>query len=287
MNASKEHRWVGPAMMTIGVAALAVNDAMAKALTDTYSPLQILFLRNVISLPVALVLGLYMQGRTALISKRPGVHLMRGFFWVLATYLFFTGIAHLGLAKSTALVFLAPLLIVPFAALFLGENAGFYRWIAVTCGFLGAMMIIRPSISGIDPIAWMPIAAAFMAAFLMLSARLVDPEESIWTLLLYLTGASACLSALLVPFVWTPLQNSDLWLLLGVALFGTAGMVLITQAFRVAPATLVAPLDYSALLWASLFGWLFWREIPDVWTYLGAAIIVMSGLITIFCSAEE
>lgn len=274
-------------MMTIGVAALAVNDAMAKALADTYSPLQILFLRNVIALPIALLLGLQMQGKTVLRSKKSVVHLVRGFFWVLATYLFFTSITHLGLAKSTALIFLAPLLIVAIAALFLGERADWRRWCVVALGFFGAMIIIRPGMSGFDPIAWMPVAAALMAAFLMLSARMVDPQESFWTLLLYLTGSSALISAVVVPLVWIPLQVAHLWLFLGVALFGTAGMVLMTQAFRVAPATLIAPLDYSALVWASLFGWWFWQEIPDSLTYIGAAVIVASGLLNIFTEREK
>ncbi|WP_254656316.1 DMT family transporter [Jannaschia sp. CCS1] len=274
-------------MMTIGVAALSVNDAMAKALADAYSPLQILFLRNVIALPIALSFALHMQGKTALRSKTPVVHLLRGFFWVVATYLFFTSITHLGLAKSTALIFLAPLLIVAIAALFLGEHADWRRWCVVALGFFGAMIIIRPGMSGFDPIAWMPVAAALMAAFLMLSARMVDPHESFWTLLLYLTGSSALISAIIVPFVWIPVQVTHLWLFLGVALFGTAGMVLMTQAFRIAPATLIAPLDYSALVWASLFGWWFWQEIPDRLTYIGAAVIVASGLLNIFTDREK
>jgi drug/metabolite transporter (DMT)-like permease len=101
------------------------------------------------------------------------------------------------------------------------------------------------------------------------------------TLKSYLTGAGTLLSALIVPLVWVPVRSGVLWLFVGIAIFGTAGMTMMTQAFRLAPAVVVAPLDYTGLLWATLFGWLFWRESLDTMTIVGATIIVASGVFTI------
>lgn len=271
----------GIVLMCVGVACLSANDAIAKILTSDYSPLQILFLRNVMALPVTVVIALLMGGGSALRSHRPVAHLLRGSLWVAATMMFFTSFIYLALAEATALIFVAPFFITLISALFLQEEVGWRRWLAVLAGFLGVLVIIRPGGATFQLISLLPVATAFVYALLMLSARWVDPRESVWTLLVYLTGAGALLSALIVPFVWVPVRLGDLWLFAGIALFGTAGITMMTQAFRVAPAVVVAPLDYTALLWATLFGWLFWRESPDAMTYLGAAIIIASGVFTI------
>lgn len=272
---------LGTMIMCIGVACLSANDALAKVLAEDYSPMQILFLRNVLALPVALLLALILQGKGALRTSKPLVHLLRGIFWVLATFLFFTSIKHVGLAKSTALLLVSPLLIVAASALFLNERTGPRTWAIVACGLVGALVIVRPGFAGFDPLALLALLAALMAAFLMLSSRWVDERESFWTLMLYLTAASAVVSAAVVPFFWVPVQVADLPLFCGVAAFGTAGMVLMTQAFRIAPATIIAPLDYTALLWATLLGWIFWGEVPDVLTYVGAAMIIGSGIASV------
>ncbi|THF67988.1 MAG: DMT family transporter, partial [Sulfitobacter sp. SK025] len=107
-------------------------------------------------------------------------------------------------------------------------------------------------------------------------------RESVWTLLLYMTGTGAVLSLFLVPFVWIPVRPEDLYLFAAVAIFGTAGMTMMTQAFRLAPAVVVAPLDYTAIIWATALGWLFWNEIPDALTFVGAAVIIASGVFIIW-----
>jgi uncharacterized membrane protein len=125
------------------------------------------------------------------------------------------------------------------------------------------LIVVRPGSSTFQAASLFPVATALFYAALMISARWVDRRESVWTLMLYLTGAGALLSALAMPFTWTPVRMEDLWLFAGIALFGTAGITMMTQAFRFAPAAVVAPFDYTALIWATLMGWLFWGEIPD------------------------
>ncbi len=268
-------------MMCAGVACLSVNDALAKTLTQTYSPLQILFMRNVIALPFALLIAAKIGGVEALKSWRPSAHFLRGVLWIGATILFFTSIMHLGLAQATALIFVAPLFITAISALFLKEHVGWRRWMAVIFGFFGVLIIVRPSATSFEAASLLPVATAFIYALLMISARWVDQRESVWTLLLYLTGTSALLSAFIVPFFWTSIRTEDLWLFFAIAIFGTAGMTMMTQAFRLAPAVVIAPLDYTALLWATTLGWVFWNEIPDTLTFVGSAVIICSGMFII------
>ncbi|WP_421906222.1 DMT family transporter [Mameliella sp.] len=272
----------GLGLMCVGVASLSANDALAKFLVADYSPVQILFLRNVIALPFAILLTLKMGGAGALRSGRPVAHLVRGVLWIAATVLFFTSFLYLDLAEATALIFVAPLFITAISALFLKELVGPRRWLAVCLGFVGVLIVIRPGASAFQPASLLPVLTAFLYALLMLSARWVDASESVWTMLLYLTGASAFLSAFIVPFVWVPVRLGDLWLFAAIALFGTAGMTMMTQAFRLAPAAIVAPMDYTAIVWATAFGWLVWGEVPDRTAFYGAAVIIASGLYVIW-----
>ena len=272
----------GIVLMCLGVASLCVNDALAKTLTAHYSPFQIQFLRNLIALPFAVLIAYRMGGAAALRSHRPLAHLLRGGLWVGATFLFFTSITYMGLAEATALIFVAPLFITALSALMFREHVGWRRWLAVLVGFIGVLIAVRPGTSAFQAISLLPVATAFVYALLMLSARFVDSRESVWTLLLYMTATGALISLFIVPFIWLPLRAEDLWLFIAIALFGTAGMTMMTQAFRLAPAVVVAPLDYTAIIWATALGWLFWAEIPDALVFVGAGIIIASGVYVIW-----
>jgi len=273
--------------MCIGVACLSTNDALAKALSEHYSPLQILFLRNLIALPIALGLVLRIHGSDGLRSATPWLHFFRGAVWVLATYLFFTSIGKVGLAKSTALLLIMPLIIVAFGAIFFKEKSTRNQNLAVIFGFIGALIIIRPSAPTFEPILTLPILAAVSGAVLLLSARWLDKSESVWTVLFYLTATGTVFGFLTVPFVWSPVLAKDYWLFIAISVFGTVGMTLITQAFRFSPATIIAPLDYTALIWATVYGWIFWQEKPVLFTYIGASIIVCSGIFITSISKQK
>ena len=142
---------VGITLMTIGVASLCVSDAMAKTLTQHYAPIQIMFLRNLIALPFAILIAWRMGGAGALRSRTPMAHLLRGILWIGATVLFFTSIRYLGLAEATALIFVAPLFITAISAVFLKEQVGWRRWSAVLVGFAGVLVIVRPGTAAFEP----------------------------------------------------------------------------------------------------------------------------------------
>ncbi|KEO52518.1 membrane protein [Thalassospira permensis NBRC 106175] len=248
---------------------------------DHYSPIQIIFLRNSIALPFAALLAIKMVGLGGLRSNRIGVHFMRTVIWIAATIMFFTSIHLMGLAEATALAFVAPLFITAISSVLIAR-VGWRRWVAVMVGFLGVLVIVRPGAATFEPVSLLPVATAFTYALLMLSARLLDPRESMWTLLFYLSFTSTLLSACAVWYFWTPIRAEDIGLFIAIAFVGTSGMTLITQAFRVADAPTVAPFDYTALVWATGLGWFFWGETPDLLTFVGAAIITGSGIFIIF-----
>ncbi|WCN15070.1 EamA family transporter [Marinomonas mediterranea] len=264
-------------MMCTGVACLSINDAFAKVLMEHYSAIQILFVRTVLAFPFALFLAFYTGGASALRSHKPAVHVVRSLLWIAATIMFFTSVKYLDLATATALIFVAPLFIAIISSVFLKEPVSRAKWLAILAGFVGMLIIVRPGLIAFNAVTALPIATAVVYALLMLGARQIDPRESVWTQVLYLTGISGILSGLLVPFVWTAIRVEDLWLFAAITLFGITGMALMTQAFRLGSAVVIAPLDYTGLLWATLLGWLFWAEMPDTTTLVGAIVIVASG----------
>ncbi|WP_417694135.1 DMT family transporter [Roseibium sp.] len=281
-DALRARTTTGILLMCAGVACLCVNDAIAKTLSSSYYPVQVLFLRSIIALPFAALIAWKMGGVAALKSYRPAAHLLRGLLWIAAATMFFTSLGLLGLAEATTLIFAAPMFICALSALVLREQVGWRRWLAVLVGFVGVLIVVRPGSDTFQAASLLPIATAVLYALLMISARWVDPRESVWTMMVYLVGVGTLLSALAAPFFWLPVQGKDIWLFFGIAVFGTAGMTLMTQAFRFAPAPAVAPFDYTALLWATLLGYVFWGEIPDTATYVGASVIVASGLFIVY-----
>ncbi|RKF12635.1 DMT family transporter [Roseovarius spongiae] len=276
----------GIVMMCLGMACLAINDAFAKYLTDVYSPVQILFLRNLIALPFAVIIAVRLGGWDAMRTRRPGLHLLRGTLWLAAATLFFTGLRYLGLAEATVLIFAAPVIITGISALFLGETVGWRRWSAVLVGLVGVIVVVRPGGDAFQAASLFPLATAFLYAILMISSRWVPAEESLWTTMVFQVLAAGALAGLASLWFWTPVALSDLWLFIGIALAGTLGMTLITEAFRFSEAAVVAPFDYTALIWATLLGYLIWNETPDAMTWLGAAIIIGSGIFIILREAR-
>jgi drug/metabolite transporter (DMT)-like permease len=177
-KAARPQAITGIALMCAGVACLCVNDAIAKTLTAGYLPVQILFVRNLIALPIAALIAWRMGGVAALRSHKPAAHLLRGAIWLGAATLFFTGLSYLGLAEATVLIFAAPVFITALSALVLKETVGWRRWAAVLIGFAGVVIVVRPGSSAFQAASLFPVATAFFYALLMISARWVDPRES-------------------------------------------------------------------------------------------------------------
>lgn len=275
-----EARSNGRAIATIclGMFCLVLNDALAKWLTDHYSPLQIVFLRSLIAVPMIAAIGLMLGGRASLRTSHLRIHAVRGLLAIGAAYTFFQGLKILPLAEATSLAFAAPIFVTALSVPLLRERVGWRRWLAVLVGFVGVLVIVRPGAAAFQPASLLIVAAALFYALFMISARWIRLEENVWTMMFYVALFPLLYSALVVPLIWAPVVLDHMPYVAAMAVVGTVGVTLIGQAFRLSPAAVVAPFDYTALIWASLFGWLIWGELPDIWTYAGAAVIVTSGI---------
>jgi len=268
----------GIACILLGIALLTTADAHAKWLGEFYSPLQLMFLRALIALPIVAVLVFGIGGAPALRTQYLGVHLLRGLLNIVSGSLFYLGLTRLPLAENTAIAFAAPLFVVALSYPMLREPVERGRWLGALAGFVGVLVIVRPGAQSFQTAALFPLGCALGYALMMLTARKIGRSESMITTMLHIVLAQVIVGAIAQPWVWTSVDMAHVWAFLGLAIFSTLGLTLITQGFRIGPASVVAPFDYTGLIWATLFGWLFWREIPDAWTIVGAVIIVGSGI---------
>ncbi len=269
------------ATICAGVAFLVANDAIAKLLTDRYAPIQIVFLRNLIAVPIITVIILTVFGSVSLRTGHLRLHALRGALMVTGAWLYFTALIHMPLAEATALVFSAPIFITALSVPLLGEHVGWRRWGAVLLGFIGVLVIVRPGSAAFQLAALLPVGTALCYALFMITARWINRAERLWTMMLFAMLFPMIYAAPFAIAGWAPVEASDIVLFVALAVFGSLGLALIGQAFRMAPAAIVAPFDYTALIWATGLGWLIWGDVPMVWTILGAAIIVASGIIII------
>ncbi|WP_114966965.1 DMT family transporter [Alkalilacustris brevis] len=275
------------ATICAGVAFLVCSDAIAKLLTERYDPIQIVFLRNLIAVPI-IALGLAaLRGRHALRTNHLRLHALRGLIMVIGAYLFFTGLSFLPLAEATALVFSAPIFITALSVPLLGEAVGWRRWGAVLLGFVGVLVVVQPGGAAFQPASLLVVGTALCYALFMISSRWIGRDESLWTMMLFVMLFPMIYAAPFAMAYWTPPVPGDIGLFLAIAVFGSLGITLIAQAFRLAPAAVVAPFDYTALIWATGLGWLIWGDIPALWTMAGAAIIIASGLIILLRETRQ
>jgi drug/metabolite transporter (DMT)-like permease len=266
------------ATMCVGALCLVCNDAAAKWLIADYAPLQIVFLRNLFAAPIIAAIVLSVGGWPALRTRHLRVHALRGLLFVGGASAFFLSLRTLPLAEATALFFAAPIFITALSVPLLREHVGWRRWTAVIAGFVGVLIIVRPGGAAFQPASLLVLATASLYALAMISTRWIDRSEGIWTMMFYVVLFPALFSGAVVSVQWQTPALSHFPIFAAQAVFGTLGMTLISQSFRLAPAAVVAPFDYTALIWASLLGWLLWNEIPGIWTYVGAVVIVASGI---------
>jgi len=279
---------LGIASIIAGMFCLTISDGLAKWLGATYSPVQLLFLRGLLAAPILIVLIAILSGRAALRTEHLGIHLFRGLINVVSASCFYLGLTMLPLAEATAIAFSAPFFVTIISVIFLHEKVSLGGWLALLAGFAGVVLIARPNPQNMQWAVVLPLITALGYAVMMVSARKLNVRESMLTTTLYIALGQAFFAGLPQAWVWTPVQSGHMAGFLGLAIFSTLGLGLITQAFRVAPASIVAPFDYTGLIWATLFGWAIWHEMPSLGFYAGALLIVISGVyIAVFEASKK
>lgn len=263
-------------LVTAGGFLFAVMNAIVKALLARYPILMLLWARTFFHvLAVALVIPAAVVG--ALRTREPGTQLLRGALLASSTLLNFAALMFLPLGDVAAITFLSPILVAAIATLVLRERVAAVRWLAIGTGFLGALLIVRPSGSGIGPGALLALGCAAAYAVYQISTRIVREAEPLVSLLFSGLVGAVLFSALL-PFGWRTPTPVDLLLMVATGVLGAVGHLMIILALRRAEASRVSPFNYLQLVWAMAASYLAFGDVPSGATLAGAAVIVASGL---------
>jgi drug/metabolite transporter (DMT)-like permease len=276
-----EHHPVRGALLCVTALALfACMDTTTKYLSAHYDIPLIMAVRYLGNLLLMVVAFGPRGGRAMVQTQRTALVIVRGLCLAAASFLFGSALAHLPVADATAISFLAPILLVALAGRFLGERVGWVGWLAVLLGFAGVLLIARPG-RGLETVGVLFALGAVCAnlSYQFLS-RLLAGTESTVALLFYTALSGSIVYTLALPwFLDGPAPTAlEALLLASLGLWGGIGHFLFTAAFRYAPASLLAPFNYTQLLWAGLLGWLVFGHIPDGVSLLGMAIIAGSGV---------
>ena len=273
---------LGIGLMLGGMFLFAATDAMSKLLVETLPALQVAWARQ-IGLVICILPLLALRGGSVLRTARPGLQILRGLLTVGSSLLFIIAVRFVPLADAIAVSFVAPLVITVLGALFLGEAVGVRRWTAVAIGFAGAIIVLRPGLGIVDPAALLVLGAAAMFAGRQVVTRLLSDSESTMTMMTYTALAGAVVITVPLPFVWqTPATTQEVLLLVGIALVASGGEYLVILSLRAAESVVVAPAQYSLLIWSTIYGYAIFLDLPDLWTIVGALIIVASSAYTFY-----
>lgn len=255
-------------------------DTTMKHLLQTYSLMQVTWARFFFATIIAvLACGRNLPSMTH--SKAPFLQGSRSILLMLTTGLFNAAIRTIHLATATSIMFTTPILVTVLSIPLLGEKVGWRRWIGIALGFAGAVIIVRPWATGAASLGFgvvlLLIAALFNANYQIIT-RKVRLHDHPLTSLLYTAAAGAVVTSICVPWFWAWPTAFDWLLFICAGMAGGFGHLFLIQAFRQAPASVVAPFTYSSLIWALLFGYVFFSEWPDLWTWTGAMLIIGGGL---------
>jgi drug/metabolite transporter (DMT)-like permease len=256
-------------------------DTMMKELLLTYSLVQVTWARFFFATVIAAVAA-GPSLPSIVKTKAPGLQMSRSILLAITTGVFNAGVRLVPLATATTIMFLTPILVTALSVVLLKEQVRLRRWVGVGIGFLGALIVVQPWQRETEMFflgTLLLLVAALLNANYQIITRKVRLYDEPMTSLFYTAMAGAVVTTVIVPWYWQwPHHPRDWLLLVSTGLAGGIGHLCLIQAFRHASAAVVAPFQYFSLVWAALFGWLFFSEWPDLSTWLGAALIISSGL---------
>lgn len=276
---------LGVAVMLLGMLLFALNDAMGKWLVSTYSLGQVILVRSAAAL-IVLVPILWRSGMSSVMRvERPMLQASRAIFSTAELFCFYFAVKALPLADVMTYWLAAPIYVAALSPFLLGEKVGWRRWTAIAIGFVGVLIALQPSSASLTSAALFSILGSAAFAFMMLSGRqLRNTPDTVLAFWQIIGAALAGIVAIAVtPDGWVPLKSGlDLSLLALLGIVAMTAHVLVNRALKLADAATVAPLQYTLLLWAVVFGWLMFGDIPQSSIVIGAGLIVLSGLYIFF-----
>lgn len=269
------------ALLLASIGFITVVDTVAKAKSDDLHPLHILW-GYFFGISVTLAVYVAIRRRdgfvAAMRTERLPLHLARTLALITSIGALFISLVWLPLADATAINFTAPLFITALSVPLLGERVGAHRWGAVVVGLAGVLLIVRPGSTLAQWAALLPLAGAFFFALYQLTTRVLSSTEPTFRTLIYTGVGGLFWCSLLVPFFWRTMGLTDWGIFVFIGLLGAAAHLCLISAFGLAEASLLAPFNYSKMLWAILAGYLVFGDVPSVNTLAGAAVIAAAGL---------
>lgn len=269
----------GILLMCAGVALFPLMNAEVKLLAARYPVIEITWARFAGHLVVMLIVFLPQYGRQLFATRRPLVQLARSALMLISNGVFVAAIGKVPLATASAIGFTSPLIVTALSVPLLGEQVGWRRWSAVCVGFGGALLIIRPGASLHDSAVLLLLASSAAYALYQIATRFVMAHDSPATGIIFAALLGSLGTSLLLPFLFVmPRSWFDLAMFLSLGCLGGLGHFLVIKAFQAAPASVIAPLGYVELIGTALLGYLIFANFPDTLTWVGALVIIASGL---------
>lgn len=265
-------------LMLLAVLLFALMDAGLKLLSAKYPPLQVAALRGLSSLPFVLAWALLTVPAGSLLRIHWPLHLLRGVLGVAMMAGFVYGLRGMPLSTAYAITFVAPLLVTAMAGPLLKERVGPGRWLAIALGLLGVLVILRPTGEGMLTAGGLAVLVAAMCyAAGAIMVRLLAQRDSTQAMVVWFMALLSVAALALAWPGWKPLESVDAWIIAGIGVAGSLAQIALTEAFRRGEASLIAPLEYTALIWGVVLDVALWGVLPDGITWVGAGIIVASG----------
>ena len=276
----------GIILANLAVLTFTLMDAVIKGVSEHVPTGEIIFFRNIFAFIPLLLFAWVKDGGLKFRTVNPWGHLMRGAFGVTSMYCFFRSYLEMHLSDAIALGLSGPIFITVLSVPLLKEQVGWRRWSAVTIGFIGVIIMTRPGPGMFDVHAFWPLAAAVLYALAMVSIRQLGSSEPSSTIVFYFTAFSTLASFLTIPLGWVdptqawvvPPSFGILARVFAIGIMGGCAQIFLTNAYQRARASVVAPFDYTALVYGFLLGWIFFTEVPDVFLIVGGLIVVASGV---------
>jgi len=279
VSKQKHDNITGVALMIVAMMLFPLMDSVAKWLVIANIPsIQVIAVRSWMMIPVIL-LTLFLRGDIArLKTQQPLAHVARGMLGFLAPFTFFTALKNLPLADATVVFFSSVFILTALSALLLREQVGIHRWSAVVIGFGGVVFAMDPQGDGELSGYLLVLCAATMYSFIFLSGKYLSKKDSAISLVFSLILMMGVVSSALLPWVWVSMSWSVIGMISLMTAIAFSAHIAFASAFSRAQVSLLAPFEYTSLIWATLFGYLVWSDIPTLRMWTGAAIIIACGL---------
>ncbi len=268
----------GALMALAAFGIFATHDALIKSLAASYAPVQLVFCIALFSFPLILVMLALDRAHGTLLPVNPRLMVFRGLSVALSALAAYYAFSVLPLAQVYAILFSSPLMITVLAIPLLGEKVGLRRMLAVGVGLCGVLVVLRPGSTPLSLGHLAALTAATCGALNAIIARRIGRQERPAVMLMYAMGGNFVLMGMAMPFVYRPMPGPDVAVMIVVAVMAFVAMQLVILAYRNGEAVVVAPMQYSQILWAVLYGALFFDEFPDAVTLTGTALVIANGL---------